>query len=153
MSGPLAAASRTTLRIRYDELSPADESPRATFLAYSPGDAEYRYTEQVGTLPRGFSGLKQGGTQSTTFPPIGNLKPGSPPARLKARSDAGLPVEYYVAFGPAMVVDGKLAIAELPTRVQFSIRVKVVAYQLGRRVEPLVQTAAPVDQTIEIDRP
>jgi len=31
--------------------------------------------------------------------------------------------------------------------------VKVVAYQFGSAIEPLVKTAAPVEQTIRIEKP
>jgi len=53
-------------------------------LTYSTGDAEYRYTEIVGMMPRGFGGLKKGKAQTITFPPIGALKADSPPVRTAA---------------------------------------------------------------------
>jgi hypothetical protein len=77
----------------------------------------------------------------------------SAPVELKATSDAGLPVEYYVACGPAEVEGGKLRIAEVPVRAAFPIAVKVVAWQFGRGLEPLVKTAAPVEQTIQVEKP
>jgi len=151
VSGPVAAAGPNTFRMRYDGLAPAAGRARVTFMAYSTGDADYRYTEIVGMMPRGFGGLKKGKAQAITFPPIGDLKADSAPVKLKATSDAGLPVEYYVAFGPATIADGKLEISELPVRAKLPITVKVVAYQFGRGVEPLVKTAAPVEQTIRIE--
>ena len=151
VGGPLAFAAGHTLRVCYDNLAPATESSRSTFMAYSVGDAQYRYTEQVGMLPRGFAGLTRGKPQTITFPPIGNIGARGGPVALRATSDAGLPVEYYVAHGPAIIVDGKLAVAELPLRATFPIPVKVVAWQFGRGVEPLVQTAKPVEQTIQIE--
>jgi hypothetical protein len=122
-------------------------------MAFSTGDKEYRYTELVGMMPRGFSGLKKGKEQTITFPPLGNLNVDSGPIKLKATSDSGLPVEYYVAHGPATIVNGTLCITELPTRAKFPVDVKVVAYQFGSGVEPLVKTAAPVEQTIRIRKP
>lgn len=153
VSGPVVATGPDTLRMRYDNLAPATESSRATFMAYSTGDAEFRYTEQVGMMPRGFRGLTKGKPQTITFPPIGNLPADGAPVPLEATSDAGLPVEYYVAYGPATVAGGKLKITDLPARAVFPIEVKVVAWQFGRGVEPLVRTAAPVEQTIRIQRP
>ncbi|MCX5683838.1 MAG: hypothetical protein NT049_09155 [Planctomycetota bacterium] len=88
-----------------------------------------------------------------TFPPVGDLKAGAGPVELKATSDAGLPVEFYVACGPARVTGGNLEICEVPARAAFPLLVKVVAWQFGRGVEPLVQTAAPVVQTIRIEKP
>jgi len=77
----------------------------------------------------------------------------SGPVELKASSDCGLPVEYYVAYGPATIVDGKLKITEIPARATFPINVKIVAYQFGSGVEPLVKTATPVEQTIQVEKP
>ena len=153
VSGPVVAAGPNTFRMRYDGLTPAGGSGRVTFLAYSAADAKYRYTEQVGMMPRGFRGLRRGKAQTITFPPVGNLKVGGAPVALRATSDAGLPVAYYVAHGPATVVAGTLKIVELPARATFPLAVKVVAWQFGRGVEPLVKTAAPVEQTIRIEKP
>lgn len=153
VSGPVIATGPDTLRMKYDNLTPADERSRVTFLAYSTGDAKYRYTEQVGMMPRGFRGMTKGTDQTITFPPIGKLKANGGPVRLKAISDSSLPVEYYVACGPATIDRGKLKIVELPARATFPIAVKVVAYQFGRGVKPLVKTAAPVEQTVRIERP
>jgi hypothetical protein len=58
-----------------------------------------------------------------------------------------------VAYGPAAITDGRLAIAELPSRAVFPIAVKVVAWQFGRGTEPQVQTAQPVERTIHIEKP
>ena len=153
VSGPVVATGPNTLRIQYDNLAPATEGSRVTFMAYSTGDTEYRYTELVGMMPRGFAGLKKGKEQTITFPPLGNLDVDGDPIELKATSDSGLPVEYYVAYGPATIVDGKICITELPARAVFPIDVKVVAYQFGSGVEPLVKTAAPVEQTVRIRKP
>jgi hypothetical protein len=153
VSGPIVPAGPNTFRMQFDALAPATEASRVTFMACSAGDAEYRYTEQVGMMPRGFAGLKSGRAQTITFPPVGDLKAGGGPVELKATSDAGLPVEFYVACGPARVRDGKLEICEVPARAAFPLTVKVVAWQFGRGVEPLVQTAAPVVQAIRIEKP
>jgi len=153
VSGGVVSVGPNTLRMKFDNLAPASEPGRVTFMAYSAGDGEYRYTEQVGMMPRGFSGLKAGREQTITFPPIGKLKPDSEPVPLRATSDAGLAVEYYVAFGPASIVDGKLRIEQIPVRAVFPITVRVVAWQFGRGVEPMVKTATPVEQTILIEKP
>jgi hypothetical protein len=153
VSGPATVAGPRTFRMQFDGLTPATGRSRVTFMAYSEGDAEYRYTEQVGMMPRGFKGLTKGRDQALTFPPIGDLKTDSAPVALKATSDAGLPVEYYVAHGPARVKDGRLHVSEVPARATFPIEVKVVAWQFGRGVEPLVKTAVPAEQTIHVRHP
>lgn len=139
--------------MQFDGLAPASEGGRVTFMAYSEGDTEYRYTEQVGMMPRGFSGLKNGKPQRITFAPLGNLKANSGPVQLNATSDAGLPLKFYVAHGPAWLTNGVLRIAELPARTRFPITLKVVAWQFGRGAVPLVQTAVPVEQAIHIEKP
>lgn len=153
VGGPVVATGPNTLRIQFDALAPATEGGRVTFMAYSEGNAEYRYTEQVGMMPRGFTGFKSGRDQTITFPPPGDLKADGDPVELKATSDSGLPVEYYVAYGPAVVEGGKLKVAEIPLRAAFPIAVKVVAYQFGRGLEPLVKTAVPVERTLAIQKP
>jgi hypothetical protein len=152
VGGAVVAAGPDKFRMKYDALAPATDPGRATFLASSEGDADYRYTEQVGMMPKGFAGLITGKEQAITFPQLGSLKPGTS-VKLKATSDAGLPVGYYVAVGPAVIDGGTLRVAELPARVVFPVEVKVVAYQFGRGVEPRVKTAAPVEQTIRIEKP
>jgi len=152
VGGPVIPTGADKFRMKFDALAPATDPGRATFLAYSEGDADYRYTEQVGMMPKGFTGLTTGKEQTITFPPVGNLKPGAS-IELKATSDAGLPVEYYVGHGSAVIDGGKLRVAEVPTRAVFPIEVRVVAYQFGRGVEPRVKTAAPVEQTIRLEKP
>lgn len=52
VSGPIVANGDNTFRIRFNELAPAMEDTRITFLAYSNGDQEYRYTERIGMISR-----------------------------------------------------------------------------------------------------
>ena len=153
VSGPVVVAGPNTLRMRYDNLAAATERSRVTFMAYSRGDSEYRYTEQVGMMPRGFSGLKKGDEQTITFPSVPDLVVGGDPVRLDATSTSGLAVEYYVACGPARVEKGMLRIAELPVRARLPVEVRVVAYQFGSGIEPLVRTAVPVERVTQIRRP
>ncbi len=53
---------------------------------------------------------------------------------------------------PVVVVGNKLHICDIPMRSKFPIAIKVVAYQFGSGVEPLVKTAVPVEQVIQITR-
>ena len=119
---------------------------------HSDGDTEYRYTEQVGMMPKGFATLTIGKEQKITFPPIGDLKAHADPVPLKATSDSGLPVEYYVAQGPALIEDGKLRLADLPLRATYPLEIEVVAYQFGRGIEPRVRSATPVSQKVRVHK-
>jgi hypothetical protein len=153
VSGPVAAVGPSALRMQYDALAPATESSRVTFMAYCEGDDRYRYTEHVGMMPRGFKGLTKGKEQTITFPTPDKIRVGDDPVMLHATSDSGLPVEYYIAYGPAIVSEGRLRAAELPVRAVYPIPVKIVAYQFGSGVEPLIKTAAPVERTVLIETP
>lgn len=124
---------------------------RADILAYHPGDATYRYAEQQGRI-RLPERLAKGEPQRISFPTIGRVKAGDLPLRLRATSDAGLTVRYYVESGPAVVEREVLRLAEVPKRAAYPLRVTVVAYQYGRAVEPIVQSAEPVRQVILVGR-
>ena len=152
VGGPIVAVGGQKLRLAYDALNPAGRRARPTFVAYSEGDATYRYTEQVGMLSRGFEGFTKGRDQSITFPPLADVNADAAPIDLHATSDAGLPVDCYIDYGPARVVDGQLIIADLPARATLPIEVKVTAYQFGRAVDPQVKTAPPVSQVFRIVR-
>jgi hypothetical protein len=152
VAGILKPISDRKFRIEYDALSPATEGGRNTFMAYSDGNEEYRHCEQVGMLPKNFGPGTKGKDNTITFPPIGNLKTTSAPVPLNATADTGLKVQYYVAEGPATVVEGKLVISEVPVRAKFPIKIRVVAWQFGSLVEPLVKGATPVVQEIQLEK-
>lgn len=147
-SGPGEAVGPNTVRIKYDALTSTDG--KLYVLGFSPGNEEYRYTEGIAifrSIPRN----GRGPAQKLTFPAIANVKAGSGPVELCATSDANLPVEYYVAHGPATVSGNRLSLAEVPARAAYPIQVKVVAYQTGSGVEPFVQTASPVEQVFLVE--
>ena len=146
-SGAIDQVAADTFRVSMDGRGRI----RADILAYHPGDATYRYAEQQGriSLPER---LTKGKTQAITFPPLGPLKTASPPLRLKATSDAGLPVRYYVESGPAVIEGDTLKLAEIPKRATFPLRITVVAYQYGSAIEPLVQSAEPVKQVLAVEK-
>lgn len=148
--GPLEAIGPRTLRLRAHELAPVTGRVKGLWLARSPAAGGYRATELVGMLPRGFRGHTRGQPQAIDFPPPADLIVGGEPQPLTATSDAGLAVHFYVAYGPAQITNGLLEIAELPVRSRLPITVTVVANQWGRGLVPLIQTAAPVLQTLEV---
>lgn len=152
VAGPLVAVGNHKLRVQYDALSPAGSRTRMSFLAYSEGDERYRYTEQVGMLPRGFHGLNGGRAQTLSFPELKDVAIDAPPQQLYAKSDAGVPVEYYVDYGPAVIENGHVVLRDIPLRARFPIEVKLTAYHFGSGVEPKLQTATPVARTFQILR-
>ena len=70
---------------------------------------------------------------------------------LKGTSSSGLPVDYYVVAGPAEVAGNMLKLSRIPMNSRYPVKITVVAYQWGRIVEPLVQSAEPVEQTFLVE--
>ena len=140
------------IRVTFDALNPANSIRKARFIAFSPADDDYRYTEFAGLINRNMRDLTQGKEQTITFPELADVRADTGPIVLDATSDSGLPVRYYVAHGPAEVHHGRLVLSEIPKNAKFPIEVKVVAYQWGSAVEPKVKSATPVERVFHIDR-
>ena len=78
-----------------------------------------------------------------------DVKAGSAPLPLKAVSDCGLPVYYYVKEGPARITaNNTLEFTPIPPRSRFPVKVTVVAWQYGLKGK--VQTAEPVERSFYI---
>ena len=117
------------------------------------GTATIRGSVQPARIDLDSLRIKDGKPQKITFAPIADVKAGTPSVPLVATSDARLPVQFYVEYGPAIVRDGKVVFTAIPPRSQFPIEVKVVAWQWGRPSEPKVQTASLVKQTFRLLAP
>lgn len=146
----LTGPDAMSFRIRHDSLAPATESGRVTFLAYVSASQTYRATELVGMLAKDFGGITSGQEQTIRFDSLPDLTVGSTGLDLKATSDAGLPVEFHVGYGPIIIENQKLRLAEIPARAKFPIEAKVIAYQFGRGIAPQVKTAVAVQRTFRI---
>jgi hypothetical protein len=114
-----------------------------------PGDQHYRRAVQPMTV-RFPMRLTAGKPQALTFPKLEDQPAIVKSVELRATTDSGLPVDYYVVSGPAEVDGNGLRIVELPVKTRFPLRVTVVAYQWGRTVAPLYRSATPVEQTFSI---
>lgn len=112
---------------------------------------KFAYSEQPCSIK--FPGKnKNGKPQKITFAPIANQKPDAGEIKLEAASDSGLPVEFCVIDGPVEIKDGKLALTKIPPRTKFPVKMTVCAYQWGRSIEPLVQSAEQVTQSFLIEK-
>jgi len=120
-----------------------------TFLrVWHPGDGTYRPAVQPGEIrlqPR-----TAGRPQSITFEPIPDQVAGTRELPLRATSDAGLPVRFFVRAGPAVVHGDRLVFTEIPCRSRLPLTVTVAAWQWGRTAEPAVQTAPIVERSFRI---
>lgn len=119
-------------------------SYEAWFVATDLGDRFYRPAVQQAKMNIPVRNLK-GRVQNIIFKPLVELT--NPKSFvLKAVSDAGLPVGFYVLEGPAVIVDGILKLCKVPPSAKFPVKITVVAYQYGSNSEPFVQTAEEVKQ-------
>jgi hypothetical protein len=148
--GPVEQLSPTMFRVAFNRtFSTADQrSHDIWFLARQAGNGTYRGAVQQAMLrlPR----YTEGAAQTITFPPIPDQQPGAKPVALNAVSDAGVPVGYFVREGPAFIRDGAVHLTPLPPRAKLPVRITVVAWQLGRGLEPKLQAAAPVQRTFSV---
>jgi len=91
--------------------------PAATYLAVRhPGTDKIRAVVQPAQLSR--EGHTEGIPQTITFDKIPDVKVGTKSIQLVAKSDAGLPVSYFVVVGPAMVNGDSLVFTKIPSAHQ-----------------------------------
>ena len=96
-------------------------------------------------LQKNNSGL----AQRITFDVIPDVKAGTKSIRLSAKSSAGLPVQFFVRAGPAVVHGQELEFTPLPPSSKLPLAVTVGAWQWGHAGESPVQTAV-VEQSFNI---
>jgi len=142
--GALEQVKDDVFRIRHD--------PRATrpcVFAYHPGSRKYRYAEQPAGV--GAGPAKRGSEQTISFKLPDEIGRKEFALKLKATSDSGLPVRFWVEYGPAAVEKGaRLVLADVPKRENRPIEMAIVAYQLGSHVDPKYRAAVPVRQTMRV---
>lgn len=144
--GPFAPTADGKFRIALDRTWKTGAA--AYLIARWPGDARTRPAVQPAIVR--FQENRQGSPQEITFEPVGSLSRNSAPVRLQATSNSGLPVEFTVISGPAIIRDNHLELTTIPPRAKFPVEIKVAAWQWGRPADPAVQTAGPVFQTISV---
>lgn len=121
------------------------------FAATHPGDEEYKPAVQQSQMlvpPRNV----QGKEQHLTFSAIPNQKQNKKGIKLKATSDANVPVGFYILEGPAEITGDHLNLLAIPPRSRFPVKVTVVAWQYGNNNEPKLQTAVPVERSFWIQK-
>ena len=152
--GPVEKLSADTFAIRFNRVG-TDNPKRSNeiwLMATHPGDAEYKRAVQQSVLHFPLRN-EQGAEQHLAFAPIPDQRAGAGPIQLKATSDAGAPVHFYIREGPAELEGDTLKFTAIPARAKMPIKVTVVAWQWGRSIEPKLKTAAPVERTFSIGRP
>jgi hypothetical protein len=148
IAGPAIQTSPSSFRLQFDRTGMGGE---LWIQEENAGDAEYRHSVQPGkmTIP---SSLTVGKLQKITFPQLQNVKNDVKELALRATSDSGLPVDYYIISGPAYIENGVIKFTPIPVKSKYPVKVNIVAYQWGRITEPLYQSAEPIEQTFYITR-
>ena len=151
LSGPIEPRGGGRFRIALDRTWMGGT---ATYVGLrQPATATVRGIIQPAGIELRSLRIMDGKPQKIVFAPITDVKAGIPSVPLVATSDAGLPVQFFVQAGPAIVRDGKVVFTAIPPRSQFPITVTVVAWQWGRASEPKVKTAELVTQTFRLLAP
>jgi hypothetical protein len=154
--GPVVQSAPDTFKIRFNRIgfnNPKRCNDIWLYLTYA-GDGQYKRMVQQAELRFPLKNTR-GAPQTIDFPQPADVQAGEglKPIQLAAKSSAGAQVYYYVREGPAEVDDqGRLTFTPIPPRARFPIDVTVVAWQWGRSIEPLLQSAAPVTTTFKIEK-
>ncbi|MEI6276581.1 MAG: hypothetical protein WCP08_11360 [Prolixibacteraceae bacterium] len=145
--GPVVQIDKYSFRIQFDRQ--AFRLP--VIQVVQNGNNQYRRALQPGKLnikPKNYEGMPQ----EIIFPEIRNQKRGVGRMKLKAIADSGLPVRYYVESGPAIIKGNQLIFTKIPPRSKLPLKVTIVAWQWGRTIDPLFQTAETVCRTFMIQK-
>ena len=97
-------------------------------------------------LTQNTSGLPQ----KINFESIPDIKVGVTGIILYATADSGLPVEFFVESGPAIIQQNHLVFTPIPPKTKYPVAVTVAAWQWGRNVMPKVKMAPIIKQTFFI---
>lgn len=136
-----------TFRIKFDHRF----TNNIMVMAYNEGDVTYKFAEQAGQV-KFPENNKEGLAQTITFTPIDNVTTLAKSITLKAVSSLAYPVYYNVISGPAEIKGDHLFFTSIPPNSKYPLKVIITAYQWGRSIEPLVQSARPVEQIFYINK-
>ncbi len=151
--GPVEKINDTTFSVRFYRMGLNNEKRTGDIwlMASQPGDKNYKSTVQQFNMCIPFRNT-EGAAQKITFGPLKNQKQGIKEMSLKAHSNSGLPVYFYIQEGPAEIKNGKLVITKIPQRAKFPLKITVVAWQYGRAIEPKIQSAEAVTQSFYLTK-
>ena len=124
------------------------DTPNFILVRHS-GDALHRPSVQPGRfVPPTYAGR----AQRISFDPIPDQPVGVKSIRLRAISNAGLEVRFFVRSGPAKIVGDELLLLPLPPRARLPLEVSVVGWQLGRGGADPVAAAPVVERGFALKR-
>lgn len=149
--GPVEKVNDTTFTVRFYRMG--IDNPKRTgdiwLIGQHPGDGEYKSSVQQFNMRIPIENT-EGMEQKLTLEPIPNVLLETRSLPLKASSNSGLPVYFYVKEGPAIITNSELIITGIPPKTKFPVKITVVAWQYGRATEPKIKTATPIEQSFYI---
>jgi hypothetical protein len=150
--GPVKQTGANTFVVSQDRLNSTTDRRGSDIWIWAshPGDAKYKSIVQQALVR--VPSFNEGKEQHITFAEIPDQKAGTKSVQLKATSDSGRKVYFYIREGPAEMDGDTLRFTKIPPRAKFPVQVTVVAWQLGTASEPKLKTAMPVVQTFNITK-
>ena len=144
--------SRFTLRLTRHRLAAGAGFNMSFVRVFHEGDADWAAagrTCQISLSPSDV--IKNATAQTVDFPAMPDAPATSAKIELKAKSSAGLPVDYFVLKGPGVIKGGAFIPTEVPAGTTKPIEVTVGAYQVGLFKETGgVKPSATVFQTFNL---
>jgi hypothetical protein len=147
LCGPIAQIGKERFRIALDRTWPNS----ATYIALRQqgNDTIRAIVEPSGINLKGARN-SEGKPQIITFEKLPDIKAGTKWLARMARSDSGLPVEFFVLAGPAKIENGRIVFTKIPPRTKYPVEVTIGAWQWGSTREPKVRTAEIAFQRFNI---
>ena len=147
--GPVKKVNDTTFMVSFYRMGMNNlrRTGDICLLASQAGDRKYKSAVQEVSIRIPYRNT-EGQRQYILFPGLPDVKAESGSLSLKATSDCGLPVSYYIKEGPAEIEGDQIVFTPIPPRSKFPVKVTVVAWQYG--IAGKVQTAEPVERSFYI---
>jgi hypothetical protein len=155
--GPILKVDDSTFCVRFYRMGMYNKKRTSDIclLARCAYDKEYKSDVQQICIHMPYR-ITNGAEQHINFEKIENIERTTKDVTLNASSSSGLPVYFYVKYGPAKVLQATetkdqkahLIISKIPVKTRFPIRVSVVAWQYG--IDGSWQTAEPIEKEFMI---
>jgi hypothetical protein len=141
--GPVAPVAPGKFRIALDRTWKTGGA--CYLIARHEGDDTVRRTVQP--LHVTLVENKEGAANKITFDRITDQTNGATGVALRAQASSGLPVQFFVVSGPAVVRNDRLEFTAVPPGAKWPVEIVVAAWQWGRPTDPKVRTAEIVRQS------
>lgn len=140
--GPVLQTGSNTFQFALNRVNSTEDGRNFDIWVWAshPGDATYKSMVQQAMIR--VPANTEGGEQKISFPELADVKAGTKSIPLKAGSDAGTKVYYYVVAGPAEVAGDTVQFTPIPPRAKFPVKIGIVAWQPG--LPGKVKAAEPV---------